>query len=72
MANRSPKLRFPEFIDEWQEKKLGDIFEYKNGGSFEDRVVENGKYNLVTLNSIDIDGKIKNNHKTVNDVDWFL
>lgn len=56
----------------WEEKKLGEICEYKNGGSFENSVVENGKYKLITLNSIDIDGKLKNNHKTVNEVDWFL
>lgn len=68
----TPKLRFKEFTDEWQEKKLGDICNYKNGDSFENQVVENGKYNLITLNSIDIDGKIKNDHKAVNQADWFL
>jgi type I restriction enzyme S subunit len=26
-----PKLRFPEFSDEWQNKKLGDLLEFKNG-----------------------------------------
>lgn len=26
-----PKLRFKEFSDEWEEKKLGDILEFKNG-----------------------------------------
>ena len=26
-----PKLRFKEFSDEWKEKKLGDILEFKNG-----------------------------------------
>ncbi len=57
---------------EWEEKKLGDICEYKNGGSFESEVVENGKYNLITLNSIDINGKIKNNHKKINNASWYL
>lgn len=51
---------------DWEEKVLGDIFEYKNGKSFEQEVCENGTYNLITLNSIDIDGKLKSEHKTVN------
>ena len=50
-----PTLRFPEFNDdgEWEEKLLGEICNYFNGGSNENNVVENGKYNLITLNSID-------------------
>jgi type I restriction enzyme, S subunit len=53
MQKNTPSLRFPEFKDEWEEKKLGDIVNYKNGGSFENNLVENGIYNLITLNSID-------------------
>ena len=56
----------------WEEKKLGKICEYKNGGSFEKNVIKNGKYSLITLNSIDINGSLKSNHKTVNKADWFL
>lgn len=26
-----PKLRFPEFTDEWEMKRLGDLLEFKNG-----------------------------------------
>lgn len=29
----TPQLRFPEFTDEWQVKKLGDIFEFKRTNS---------------------------------------
>lgn len=67
-----PKLRFPGFSDEWKIKNLGKICEYKNGGSFESNVVEDGTYSLITLNSIGIDGKLKSYHKTVNAADWFL
>lgn len=72
----SQEIRFKDDkgneFPKWEEKKLGDICEYKNGGSFESKVVENGKYKLITLNSIDINGKLKNNHKTVSETDWFL
>lgn len=50
----------------WQEKKIKELFTYKNGGSFESDVVEDGLYNLITLNSIDINGELKSIHKRVN------
>ncbi|MCU0470012.1 MAG: restriction endonuclease subunit S [Arcicella sp.] len=31
MTSKKPKLRFPEFSDSWEEKKLGDLLEFKNG-----------------------------------------
>ena len=71
-----PEIRFKDDdgndFAKLEEKKLGNVCEYKNGGSFENNVVENGKYNLITLNSIDIKGDIKNGHKKVNEADWFL
>lgn len=65
----SQKLRFKDengknYLD-WEEKKLGELCEYKNGGSFESQVDKNGFYNLISLNSIDIKGKLKSEHKKV-------
>lgn len=56
-----PEWRFPEFKDsgEWKEKKLGEVCNYWNGKSHESKVNENGKYYLITLNSIDLDGNLK-------------
>jgi type I restriction enzyme S subunit len=67
-----PKLRFKGFSGEWKEKKLEEIFNYKNGGSFEKNITENGSYYLITLNSIDIKGKLKKEHKTINKQSIFL
>ena len=50
---------------DWEEKRLGEICDYKNGGAFENLVVDEGEFNLITLNSIDIKGKLKSNHKKV-------
>ena len=50
---------------DWEEKKLGDLCDYKNGGSFEKFVSTEGIYNLISLNSIDINGKLKKQHKKV-------
>ncbi len=53
----------------WEVKKLGNICNYKNGGSFEQYVSNEGLYNLISLNSLDINGKLKPSHKkvTIND-----
>ena len=31
---RKPILRFPEFTDDWEQRKLGDIFEYEQPGPY--------------------------------------
>jgi len=56
-------------FQDWGEKTLGELCEYKNGGSFEKYVCVDGIYNLISLNSIDINGKIKNSHKKVSITD---
>ena len=57
---------------EWEEEKLGNICDYKNGKTYEEFICENGQYNLISLNSIGIDGKLKKEHKKVNVCDDFL
>ena len=56
-------------FSDWEEKKLWNVFNYKNGGSFESEVMEGGLYNLITLNSITIDGELKKIHKKINSFD---
>lgn len=60
-----PELRFPEFTDPWEQRKLGDITTYYNGGSFENDVQENGQYELVTLKSINMEGKLVHSNRYV-------
>ncbi|MGL2650603.1 restriction endonuclease subunit S [Helicobacter pylori] len=50
----------------WQKVRLGDICEFGNGGAYETLIVENGDFKLISLNSIDIDGNLKNTMKRVN------
>lgn len=63
----SQELRFKDEngkeFPKWEKKKLGEICEYKNGGAFENKLSENGKYYLISLNSLDITGKLKKEHK---------
>lgn len=58
-GERVPKRRFPGFEGEWEEKKLGEITTYRNGTGHEEKQSRFGKYELVNLNSISIDGGLK-------------
>lgn len=55
--------------DGWEVKKLGEIVKYKNGKSYENSIDKNGEYYLITLNSIDIEGKLKKDHLRVKEYD---
>ena len=46
MGDKSiPKLRFPEFTDEWEQRKLGEVtIEFKSGVSLRaDEIEHNGQ-----------------------------
>lgn len=58
--------------EDWVMERLGQLINYKNGKSFEKFIVENGKYKLITLNSLDINGKLKKEHLQVNIYDSSL
>ena len=47
------------------EKRIRDICIYENGNSYEEFVNSDGNYKLISLNSIDIDGNLKNNMKKI-------
>jgi type I restriction enzyme, S subunit len=70
-GEKVPKRRFPEFLNdgEWEEKPLGKICDYWNGGSHENSVTENGQYYLISLNSLDIEGTLKTDMKKVDYLD---
>jgi type I restriction enzyme S subunit len=55
MENKVPKLRFPEFEGEWEEKKLGEISEISSGGtpSRTNPSYWNGSINWVSTTLID-------------------
>ena len=56
---KKPAIRFKGFTDSWEQRKLGDVAEYRNGQGHEDKQSDYGKYELVNLNSISIDGGLK-------------
>ncbi|EJB62925.1 putative TYPE I RESTRICTION ENZYME [Helicobacter pylori Hp H-42] len=62
----SQRKRLKGFNQNWQKVRLVDICEFGNGGAYETLIVENGDFKLISLNSIDIDGNLKNTMKRVN------
>ncbi|WJJ04089.1 restriction endonuclease subunit S [Helicobacter pylori] len=62
----SQRKRLKGFNQAWQRVRLGDICEFGNGGAYETLIVENGDFKLISLNSVDIDGNLKNTMKRVN------
>ncbi|GAA7935989.1 hypothetical protein JP0534_04260 [Helicobacter pylori] len=61
----SQRKRLKGFNQAWQRVRLGDICEIGNGGAYETLIVEDGDFKLISLNSIDIDGNLKNTMKRV-------
>ena len=51
---------------DWNIKSLSEIVEFANGKPHEKNIDSSGRYNLITLDSIDIGGQLKNSHKKTN------
>lgn len=64
-GEKVPKYRFKEFEKNWGKVKLKDVSTYFNGGSYENEVKENGKYELITLKSINTYGQLVNSNRYV-------
>lgn len=61
-----PELRFSGFSGEWEEKRLGALIDYSNGIGHEKYVASQGKYELVTLKSINSEGQLVCSEKFLN------
>jgi len=65
VKNKKPEVRFKGFSYDWKETKLKDVSTYFNGGSFENDVHEKGRYELVTLKSVDMGGNLVHSERYV-------
>ena len=61
---KTPKLRFPEFVGEWKEKRLGEVCIIKTGNKDTQNKVKNGKYpffvrsnKVESINTYSFDGE---------------
>lgn len=56
---KQPILRFKSFNDNWEERKLSDIANYRNGKAHEQYIDMNGIYTVVNSKFISTNGKVK-------------
>ncbi|HEM5269377.1 TPA: restriction endonuclease subunit S, partial [Streptococcus suis] len=64
--NNIPAYRFQGYTDAWELRKLGELTSYRNGKGYEDNQSDFGKYELINLNSISIEGGLKPSGKFIN------
>ncbi|KRL08121.1 restriction endonuclease subunit S [Liquorilactobacillus hordei] len=66
-GEKFPKLRFPDFTDVWEQRKLGEVAEFSKGNGYtKEDLTENGS-------PIILYGRLYTKYKTViNDVDTFV
>ena len=47
---KTPKIRFPGFTDDWEQRKLGDIATFVNGRAYsQDELLDSGKYKVLRV-----------------------
>ncbi|EQC86672.1 hypothetical protein LLT1_00900 [Lactococcus cremoris subsp. cremoris TIFN1] len=69
VKKKVPELRFKGFTDEWEQRKLVSMTNYKNGKGHEDKQSTIGKFELINLNSISISGGLKHSGKFIDEAD---
>lgn len=67
-----PEIRFKGFVGVWEENKLSELSNYSNGKGYESFQSKTGKYELINLNSISIDGGLKPSGKFISHADSTL
>ncbi|WP_367366849.1 restriction endonuclease subunit S [Leuconostoc pseudomesenteroides] len=55
----SQELRFAGFSDDWEERKLSDVADYRNGKAHEQDIDEQGKYIVINSKFVSTNGKVK-------------
>ena len=56
----------PDDLQSWKQVALADIAEFSNGKPYENFIDQHGKNLLITLDSVDIYGELKSQHKRTN------
>lgn len=60
-TEKKPRLRFPEFTDNWELHKLNEVADYRNGKAHENEIESSGvgKYIVVNSKFVSTDGDVK-------------
>lgn len=59
MANKVPKIRFKGFTDDWEQRKLDEVANYRNGKAHENDIDDDGDYIVINSKFVSTDGEVK-------------
>lgn len=57
---KKPEMRFPEFTDTWEQRKLGAVAKYRNGKAHENEIEDDGEYIVVNSKFVSTNGEVRN------------
>lgn len=58
-GEKNPEIRFNGFTNDWEQRKLGEVAEYRNGKAHENNISETGKYVVVNSKFVSTDGEVR-------------
>jgi len=56
---KTPEIRFKGFTEDWEQRKLLEVADYRNGKAHENDIDDNGKYIVVNSKFVSTNGEIK-------------
>ena len=59
MDMAKPKIRFKGYQEDWEQRKLGELVEYRNGRAHENNISEGGKYVVINSKFVSTDGEVR-------------
>lgn len=59
MSNKVPQIRFNGYSDDWEERKLIEVADYRNGKAHEKDISEDGEYIVVNSKFVSTNGLVK-------------
>lgn len=57
--NKQPEIRFPGFTEDWEQRKLIQVAEYRNGRAHEQDIDLDGEYIVVNSKFVSTNGRVK-------------
>lgn len=58
-GEKNPEIRFPGFTDDWEQRKLDEVANYRNGKAHENDIDDDGDYIVINSKFVSTDGEVK-------------
>ncbi|TFH45039.1 restriction endonuclease subunit S [Streptococcus equinus] len=58
-GEKNPEIRFPGFTDAWEQRKLDEVANYRNGKAHENDIYDDGDYIVINSKFVSTDGEVK-------------